>query len=105
MGQCTGVSSACASGGYALESQWVPFICFLKTVLNEHTRCHLGKIIKYDTVTKLGWYSSVSHHVITALTENVLVKDWEEGKPVPDAIPESEDCVVRFFIIHVLYPF
>ncbi|KAJ7588464.1 Alpha/Beta hydrolase protein [Mycena floridula] len=37
MGQCTGVTPVCAIGGYALESQ-----------------CHLGKIIRYDTLGLLG---------------------------------------------------
>ncbi|KAG2749219.1 hypothetical protein P692DRAFT_20924999, partial [Suillus brevipes Sb2] len=36
MGTCTGVTSSCGIAGYAME-----------------TRCHLGKVIRYDTVKSL----------------------------------------------------
>ncbi|KLO19678.1 alpha/beta-hydrolase [Schizopora paradoxa] len=73
-GVCTGVTSACAIGGYALE-----------------TGCHLGRVIKYDTVTELGWKVGVMMHGIEKVIDNVLSLDWE----VPSA-EEEKDCVDCF---------
>ncbi|KAJ7582006.1 Alpha/Beta hydrolase protein [Mycena floridula] len=89
MGQCTGVTSVCAIGGYALESQ-----------------CHLGKIIRYDTVGLLGWSSAIGNHLIKTVIEKLLAEDWDKmvakkvkkGKPhplvraVPEAVDEDVDC-------------
>ncbi|KAG5650171.1 hypothetical protein H0H81_000456 [Sphagnurus paluster] len=77
LGACTGVTSACAIGGYALE-----------------TGCHLGTTIRYDTVTKRNWSVSVSSHGIKFIIEKVLSEDWdpENGLEVPVAAPE-DDCV------------
>ncbi|KAJ3486567.1 hypothetical protein NLI96_g4150 [Meripilus lineatus] len=61
MGVCTGVSSSCAIGGYALES-----------------RCHLGNVLKYDTVSKWGWSVDVRNHGITVIVDKLLSADWEE---------------------------
>ncbi|KAF5353592.1 hypothetical protein D9758_013789 [Tetrapyrgos nigripes] len=63
---CTGVASTCASFGYALES-----------------RCHVGRKIVYDTVSKLGWSSNVQNHPIRVVIDNILAKndtDWGKGK-------------------------
>lgn len=56
-------------------------------------RCHTGKTVLYDTVTRLGWSSSdLRTHRIAVVIE-LLSKDWEEGgRAVPEAQPE-EDCV------------
>ncbi|TFK42284.1 alpha/beta-hydrolase [Crucibulum laeve] len=72
-GTCTGFGSPCAQAGYALE-----------------TRCHLGKSIVFDTVSKLGWKVDVRKHVIRSVITEVLEAegiDWvgedddgEEGK-------------------------
>ncbi|KAH8100359.1 Alpha/Beta hydrolase protein [Cristinia sonorae] len=59
-GACTGVSSPCALGGFALE-----------------TRCHLGKVIRYDTVSKLGWSVSSRTHGILYVIEDLLSKDYD----------------------------
>lgn len=77
MGVCTGVSSTCAIGGYALES-----------------RCHLGNVALYDTVTKLKWSVAIGNHGIRAVID-LLSKDFdpENGILVPEAKPQ-EDCVV-----------
>ncbi|KAF8061803.1 Alpha/Beta hydrolase protein [Lyophyllum atratum] len=77
MGACTGVTSACAIGGYALE-----------------TSCHLGKSIRYDTVSKRNWSVSASYHPIKFVIEKVLNEDWdpENGLEVPPA-EEEKDCV------------
>ncbi|KAI0344961.1 alpha/beta-hydrolase [Trametopsis cervina] len=72
-GKCTGVSSPCAIGGYALE-----------------TGCHLGKTILYDTVSQLGWSVNARTHGIRVIVEKLLAKDWEGG--VPEATEEA-DCV------------
>lgn len=85
-GACTGFRSPCAQGGYALE-----------------TRCHLGKSIVYDTVTKLGWKIDVRKHVIREVITKVLeVEDveWEEGRDVPLA-REEENCIVS--VAHSIY--
>jgi len=76
MGTCTGVTSSCALGGYAMES-----------------RCHLGNTIRYDTVTKLGWSVSLQNHPIQVIIEKLLSADWdpENGIAVPIGEPE-EDC-------------
>ncbi|KAF5359927.1 hypothetical protein D9758_013984 [Tetrapyrgos nigripes] len=66
LGQCTGVTSTCASAGYALES-----------------RCHVGRKIVYDTVSKLGWSSNVQNHPVRVVIDNILAKndtDWGKGK-------------------------
>lgn len=83
MGTCTGVSSSCGIVGVALE-----------------TRCHLGQVIRYDTVTKLGWSANIIHHGIQAVIDGVLSRDdvdWgtEDGekRSVP-ALTTEEDCVV-----------
>jgi len=84
MGTCTGVTSACALGGYAME-----------------TRCHLGKVILYDTVSKLGWSASIRTHGIKVVIEKLLAEDWEpgedgaEGQQVP-AMVDEDDCVDCF---------
>ncbi|KAI0683195.1 alpha/beta-hydrolase [Cytidiella melzeri] len=72
-GKCTGISSACSLGGYALE-----------------TGCHLGKTILYDTVSKLGWSVDARTHGIAVIVEKLLAMEWEGG--VPEAVEES-DCV------------
>ncbi|KAG6817035.1 hypothetical protein H0H87_000447 [Tephrocybe sp. NHM501043] len=89
LGACTGVTSACAIGGYALE-----------------TSCHLGKTIRYDTVTRRKWSVSVSGHGIKFIIEKLLNEDWdpESGLEVPVAEPEH-DCVVRptlRLVVHLL---
>ena len=72
----------CAIGGYALES-----------------KCHQGRVIKYDTVSKWGWTVDVRLHSIRTIVEKLLSVDWEPpiegaiGRQVPEAGDES-DCVV-----------
>ncbi|KAL0568984.1 putative lipase atg15, partial [Marasmius crinis-equi] len=74
MGVCNGVTSSCANWGYAMES-----------------RCHLGKIIRYDTMGVLGWTSNIQNHGIKVVVENVL---GNETWVVPEAVEEEEDCSV-----------
>ncbi|KAJ3544825.1 hypothetical protein NM688_g5696 [Phlebia brevispora] len=83
MGTCNGVSSSCAIAGYAME-----------------TRCHLGKVIRYDTVSKLHWSVDVRTHGIAVIVNKLLSDDWEEGD-VPEGnktkggvppLTEEEDC-------------
>lgn len=77
MGVCNGVSSTCAIGGYAMES-----------------RCHLGNVALYDTVTKLKWSVGIGNHAIRTIVD-LLAEDFdpENGIPVPVAEPQK-DCVV-----------
>ena len=91
MGVCTGVTSACAIGGYALESKYV-----LHAIKQRITyslpflpRCHNGKVILYDTVTDHKWTVTVRKHGIKFIVEELLSQDWK----VPEAIEQS-DCVV-----------
>ncbi|KAJ7055515.1 Alpha/Beta hydrolase protein [Mycena amicta] len=86
MGTCTGVTSTCALGGYALE-----------------TKCHLGQRILYDTVTKRKWSVDSRQHTIQFVIDNVLNEDWEMGEVGLDGVrrggrevPEvdvQDDCV------------
>ncbi|KAF7327071.1 Alpha/beta-hydrolase [Mycena kentingensis (nom. inval.)] len=89
MGTCTGVTSTCALGGYALES-----------------KCHLGQRVLYDTVTKRGWSVDSRQHGIQFIIDSVLNEDWElgevgldgvrrGGREVPD-VDVQEDCVDCF---------
>ncbi|KAK1230072.1 putative lipase atg15 [Marasmius sp. AFHP31] len=72
MGVCNGISSGCATAGYAMES-----------------RCHLGKTIRYDTIGLLGWSSHVTNHGIKVVIDNVLNNEtWA----VPEPVPDEDDC-------------
>lgn len=76
-GTCTGIRSLCAKAGYALEA-----------------RCHLGKIIVYDTITRFKWSQALIHHPIAVMITKILAEDWEEDRPVPEAVPQINcfDC-------------
>ncbi|KAG7092690.1 hypothetical protein E1B28_009022 [Marasmius oreades] len=77
-GACNGFASPCAQAGYALE-----------------TRCHLGKSIVFDTVTKLKWAVDVRTHPIKHIINRILEAEdvvWEDGRDVPEAV-EERDCV------------
>ncbi|KAF8802959.1 alpha/beta-hydrolase [Phlegmacium glaucopus] len=60
MGTCTGMTSLCSIGGFALES-----------------RCHLGQVVLYDTVQKLGWSVNVRNHGIKVIVDQLLADDSE----------------------------
>ena len=60
MGTCTGVTSYCSIGGFALES-----------------RCHLGQVILYDTVQKLKWSVDARNHGIKVVVDKLLANDSE----------------------------
>ncbi|KAJ8586221.1 alpha/beta-hydrolase [Rhizopogon salebrosus TDB-379] len=79
MGTCTGVTSSCAIAGFAME-----------------TKCHLGKVIRYDTVSQLGWSVDVRTHSILQIIERLLTDDWveegQEGRTVPEAKADV-DCI------------
>ena len=55
-------------------------------------------MIKYDTVTELGWKVGVMMHGIEKVIDNVLSLDWE----VPPA-EEEKDCIVRFSFFRIVY--
>ena len=93
MGTCTGLLSTCGIAGYAMES-----------------RCHIGNIIEYDTITNLSWPARLTTHTIATVIDNILSKPWpaaeEQGLEVP-AFKRQDDCVVciRFFTVDsVLVP-
>ncbi|TRM57769.1 hypothetical protein BD626DRAFT_574106, partial [Schizophyllum amplum] len=65
-GACTGVTSICAIGGYALES-----------------RCHQGQRIVYDTITELGWAQDARTHPIKVIIDQLLSKPWNATTPAP----------------------
>jgi lipase ATG15 len=83
-GACTGITSLCAKGGYALE-----------------TGCHLGMTIVYDTVSRHRWSVNINNHRIARVVA-LLEGEWaEEGvdgetKEVPEA-EGQEECVVCTF--------
>ncbi|RUS32308.1 putative lipase ATG15 [Jimgerdemannia flammicorona] len=71
MGVCTGPSSSCWYGGFAMESQ-----------------CHTGRVCVYDVVNQSGWKVDIRSHRIHDVIERVLTV-WEE---VPECFVE-EGCV------------
>ncbi|KAH9168814.1 alpha/beta-hydrolase [Lactarius sanguifluus] len=75
-------SRRAAVAGYAMES-----------------RCHLGNIIEYDTVTNLSWSVRLTNHPIATVIDNILSKPWaaaeEQGLEVPP-IKRQDDCVDCF---------
>ncbi|RKP10225.1 alpha beta-hydrolase [Thamnocephalis sphaerospora] len=71
MGTCTGATSVCYYGGYAMES-----------------KCHSGRACVYDVVAEWGWRMDSRTHRITDVIEKVI-KPW---KDVPQCVPE-EGCV------------
>lgn len=60
------------------------------------SRCHVGSVISYDTVTNLSWSVGVTAHTITTVIDKILSKPWDAsesiGREVPLAVRE-EDCV------------
>ena len=90
------MSSVCALGGYALETGQASSLNFKTLADITSYSCHLGKVIRYDTVGKLNWGVSVRTHPILTVIEDVLKEDWdpEHGREVPVA-EEERDCVVR----------
>jgi lipase ATG15 len=62
-------------------------------------RCHLGRVILYDTVTERGWAVDIRTHGIQGIIDKVLNEDWippsedGEGVEVPEA-EEEKDCLV-----------
>lgn len=72
MGACTGVASSCAIGGFAME-----------------TRCHLGQVIRLDTVSKLGWSVDVRNHGIKFVIDHLLGPNSEWPDSEPDGEEES----------------
>lgn len=65
--------------------------------------CHNGNILRYDTVTKLGWSVSARTHGIQVIIDSLLSKDWESGdndtdsRQVP-AMVDEDDCIVCFLL-------
>lgn len=85
MGTCTGSLSTCGVAGYAMES-----------------KCHLGNIIEYDTVTNLSWSVRLTTHPIATVIEHILSKPWlaaeAQGLDVP-AFKRQDDCIVSMRIL------
>ncbi|GAN05005.1 conserved hypothetical protein [Mucor ambiguus] len=75
VGVCTGPSSSCWYGGFAMES-----------------RCHTGKVCVWDTVKDNGWRVDIRSHRVRDVIENILKKP--EEFPLPNCVPEEncEDC-------------
>ncbi|KAL1925778.1 uncharacterized protein VTP21DRAFT_661 [Calcarisporiella thermophila] len=73
MGVCTGPTSSCYYGGYAMES-----------------KCHTGKVCVYDVVADLGWRLDIRSHRIADVIERVLKKYDKVPTCVEDT--ECEDC-------------
>ncbi|KAF4597097.1 hypothetical protein EYR40_007547 [Pleurotus pulmonarius] len=74
MGTCNGVRSLCAIGGYAMES-----------------KCHMGTIVKYDTITDLGWSADSRTHGILVIIERLLGTDWWREKHGDASEGETSD--------------
>ncbi|KAH7890131.1 Alpha/Beta hydrolase protein [Phlebopus sp. FC_14] len=78
MGTCTGVTSVCGIAGYAME-----------------TRCHLGKVALYDTVTKLGWSVDVRTHSILNVINRLLSEEIEWDDEPGDGDDDKKVAVQR----------
>ncbi|KAI9253967.1 Alpha/Beta hydrolase protein [Phascolomyces articulosus] len=74
VGVCTGPSSSCWYGGFAME-----------------TRCHAGKICVWDTVNEKNWRVDVRSHRIHDVIENII-KQPEEVFPLPVCVSENPSC-------------
>ena len=68
------------------------------------TRCHLGKVLRYDTVSKLKWGVDIRTHPISVVVDKLLAEDWEDETAAPEdgestsgvpALQEEKDCSVR----------
>ena len=60
-------------------------------------RCHLGKVIEYDTVSNLSWPADVRTHAILNVIDKVLSQPWAAAEEVGREVPEprvQDDCVV-----------
>ena len=81
-----------------METKFVacPEILFVLTII---FRCHLGNIIKYDTVGKMKWTIDLRTHSIRTVVEQILIADWEPpsedspGRQVPE-LGNEDDCIV-----------
>ncbi|KAG0225476.1 putative lipase atg15 [Actinomortierella wolfii] len=76
MGTCNGPTSTCYTAGYAMES-----------------RCHLGKVCRYDTMGELGWRQGIQHHTILAFID--VVDQWQNLTKGREIVPPCEaqgDC-------------
>lgn len=61
------------------------------------TRCHLGQVIRYDTVSKSKWSVDVRTHGIAVIIEKLLAEDWDEEGSSQGGVPpfyDESDCVV-----------
>lgn len=58
------------------------------------TRCHLGEVIKYDTVGVLKWGVSITTHTIKVVVEQVLSAQWKDDNgTVTDKVPTARRAV------------
>ena len=81
MGTCTGVTSFCSIGGFALES-----------------RCHLGQVILYDTVQRLKWSVDARTHGIKVVVDKLLADDSEwNSKQDEEVRGEETQGVLNMF--------
>ena len=55
----------------------------------------MGQVIRYDTVSQLGWSVDIRTHGIAVIIEKLLAEDWEGSGDggVPEYYEEA-DCMV-----------
>ncbi|TFK34831.1 Alpha/Beta hydrolase protein [Crucibulum laeve] len=75
MGTCNGVSSLCAIAGFAMES-----------------RCHQGQVIRFDTVSELGWSVALGNHAIKVIVDKLLATDGDWASSVPAPTLQSNEA-------------
>lgn len=75
VGVCTGPTSTCWYGGFAMES-----------------RCHTGKVCVWDTVKNNGWRVDIRSHRVRDVIETILKNPKEF--PLPECVEETDcqDC-------------
>ncbi|CAB16887.1 autophagy associated lysophospholipase Atg15 [Schizosaccharomyces pombe] len=78
LGKCTGPTSLCWAGGYAMEST-----------------CHTGQECLYDVVKDKGWHLSITHHRMQTVLNDVI--DAYEKLPDCSHTPNCVDCYLWEF--------
>jgi putative lipase involved disintegration of autophagic bodies len=91
-----------------MESRFVAAPCCpLPFISSGQLSCHLGKVARYDTVTKLGWKVDIRTHPVKVIIERLLNEDWHSltadsiDREVPELVEEN-DCVASIRLISSL---
>jgi putative lipase involved disintegration of autophagic bodies len=82
----------------------VYILCPLSSCHLNSSRCHLGQIARYDTVSHFGWSVDARTHGIKVVIEKLLNEDWEPAVSIGREVPpmdEDADCVVSYSSVSI----